>query len=137
MLCIPPVRGIWVEPKKSSASRVLMAQNVSKEMRMKVTVAEIAALTAKRLKALSPLADCCRGNGNTVGNWARIEDHLGMIERVPRCGLRPISLAQPPSLWLLQSRPSWHSGFAEMIESGAAGIGRSRLGHHDSHRAPI
>ena len=78
------------EVKDRVGDRLCIIGNISNELLMNGTPEEIEELTKSRLKALAPGGGYCLGSGNSVPNWARIENYRAMIETGLRYGRYPI-----------------------------------------------
>ena len=80
------------EVKEKVGDRLCIIGNISNELLMIGTPEEVAELTKKRLKALAPGGGYCLGSGNSVPDWAKIENYRAMIETGLEYGQYPISI---------------------------------------------
>jgi uroporphyrinogen decarboxylase len=80
------------EVKEDVGDRVCIIGNISNELLMNGTPEEIAELTKSRLKKLAPGGGYCLGSGNSVPNWARIENYRAMIDTGLRYGRYPVAI---------------------------------------------
>lgn len=71
-------------------NRLTIIGNVSNELLEKGTPQEVAELTRLRLRKLAPGGGYCLGSGNSVPDWARIDNYRAMIETCLRDGRYPI-----------------------------------------------
>ena len=78
------------EVKKKVAGRICIIGNISNEILMNGKPEEVAALTKKRLQALARGGGYMIGSGNSVPEWAKIENYKAMIETVQLYGRYPI-----------------------------------------------
>jgi uroporphyrinogen decarboxylase len=79
-----------LEVKKKYGDRLTLIGNVSNEMLMNGTPADIANRTRELISNLAPGGGYCLSSGNSVPDWANIENYKAMIETVKRCGSYPI-----------------------------------------------
>jgi uroporphyrinogen decarboxylase len=56
------------------------------------TPQEVEAMTRKKIQALAPGGGYCVGSGNSVPEWAKIENYQAMINATLKYGKYPISL---------------------------------------------
>ena len=66
--------------------------NVSNEMLMLGTPEDIAARTKELLKIMAPGGGYCLSSGNSVPDWAKIENYRAMLETAEKYGSYPIVL---------------------------------------------
>ena len=80
------------EVKRRVGDRLCLIGNISNEILEVGTPEEVVALTKTRLKALAPGGGYCLGSGNSVPDWARIENYQAMRETCLRYGHYPIDI---------------------------------------------
>lgn len=78
------------EVKRKVAGRLTIIGNVSNEILMNGTPEEVVELTKKRLQVLAPGGGYMIGSGNSVPEWAKIENYKAMIDTVQLFGRYPI-----------------------------------------------
>jgi len=78
------------EVKQKVGDRLCLIGNISNDLLMNGTPEEIAELTKKRIKVLAPGGGYCLGSGNSVPEWAKIENYRAMIETTLKYGQYPI-----------------------------------------------
>jgi uroporphyrinogen decarboxylase len=78
------------EVKKKYGDRLTIIGNVSNELLQNGTPAEVAARTKELIKTLAPGGGYCLSSGNSVPDWARIENYKAMIEAAAKYGSYPI-----------------------------------------------
>ncbi len=71
-------------------NRLAIFGNISNELLEKGTPHEVAELTRLRLRKLAPGGGYCLGSGNSVPDWARIDNYRAMIETCLKDGRYPI-----------------------------------------------
>jgi uroporphyrinogen decarboxylase len=79
--------------KEQVGDRICIIGNISNELLLTGTPDEVAELTKARLKALAPGGGYCLAAGNSVPNWAKIENYRAMIETGLTYGRYPIEIA--------------------------------------------
>ncbi len=80
------------EVKEKVGDRLCIIGNISNEILATGTPEEVAELTKKRIKALAPGGGYCLGSGNSVPDWAKIENYRAMIETGLKYGRYPIGI---------------------------------------------
>jgi len=80
------------EVKQKIGDKLCLIGNISNEILMKGAPEEVAELTKKRIKALAPGGGYCMAAGNSVPEWAKIDNYRAMIETTFKFGRYPISL---------------------------------------------
>lgn len=81
------------EVKEKVGDRLCLIGNISNEILAIGTPQEVAELTKKRLRALAPGGGYCLGSGNSVPDWAQIENYRAMIDTGLRYGHYPIRIS--------------------------------------------
>jgi uroporphyrinogen decarboxylase len=80
------------EVKRIYGDRLCLIGNVSNELLANGTPSEVAEITKRRLEVLGPGGGYCVGSGNSVPNWAKIENYRAMVETVLTYGRYPICI---------------------------------------------
>ena len=80
------------EVKDRVGDRITIIGNISNEILATGTPAEVAELTKRRLRALAPGGGYCLGSGNSVPDWAQIDNFRSMVETGMRYGRYPIRI---------------------------------------------
>jgi len=80
------------EVKRKVGDKICIIGNISNDLLMRGTPEEIDELTKSRIKYLAPGGGYCVGSGNSVPDWAKIENYKAMIEATFRYGYYPINL---------------------------------------------
>ena len=80
------------EAKERVGRRVTLIGNVSTELLECGTPEDIAELTKRRLRKLAPGGGYCLGSGNSVPDWAQIENYRAMVDTGLRYGHYPIRI---------------------------------------------
>jgi uroporphyrinogen decarboxylase len=80
------------EVKKKYGDRLTLIGNVSNEMLMNGTPAEIATRTRELISTLGPGGGYCLSSGNSVPDWAKFENYKAMIETAKKYGSYPIQV---------------------------------------------
>lgn len=80
------------EVKEKVGDRLCLIGNISNEILADGTPEEVAELTKKRLQALAPGGGYCLGSGNSVPDWAKIENYRAMIKTGLKYGRYPIDI---------------------------------------------
>lgn len=80
------------EVKDRVGERVGIIGNISNELLQTGTPQEVTDLTKARLRRIAPGGGYCLGAGNSIPNWARIENYRAMIETGLRFGTYPIRI---------------------------------------------
>lgn len=80
------------EVKRKVSGRLCIIGNISNEILMNGTPEEVADLTKKRIKALAPGGGYMLGSGNSVPEWAKIENYKAMVETALKYGQYPVKL---------------------------------------------
>jgi uroporphyrinogen decarboxylase len=78
--------------KNKVGSRLALIGNISNQLLEEGTPAEVAELTKQRLREIAPGGGYCLGSGNSVPDWATIENYKAMIETALQYGNYPISI---------------------------------------------
>lgn len=81
-----------VEVKRKVAGKLSIIGNISNELLMNGTPEEVADLTKKLIKALAPGGGYMLGSGNSVPEWAKIENYKAMLETAVKYGQYPIEV---------------------------------------------
>jgi uroporphyrinogen decarboxylase len=81
-----------VAVKQMVGNHLTLIGNISNQLLEEGTPAEIAALTKQRLREVAPGGGYCLGSGNSVPDWAKIENYKAMIETALQHGNYPISI---------------------------------------------
>lgn len=80
------------EVKERIGDRICLLGNIPNELLMKGTPEEVAELTKVRIGKLAPGGGYCVGSGNSVPEWAKLENYKAMIDTVMKHGSYPIRL---------------------------------------------
>lgn len=80
------------EVKQKVGAKLCLIGNIDNDLLMKGTPVEVAELTKKRIKALAPGGGYMLGAGNSIPEWANIENYRAMIETNFKYGFYPIKL---------------------------------------------
>jgi uroporphyrinogen decarboxylase len=80
------------EVKEKVGGRLCIIGNIPNEILEVGAPEEVAKLTKKRLRALAPGGGYCLGSGNSVPDWAKIENYRAMIETGLKYGRYPIDI---------------------------------------------
>ena len=80
------------EVKRKVGNRLTLIGNISNQMLEEGTPNDIAALTKQRLREVAPGGGYCLGSGNSVPDWAKIENYKTMIETTLKYGDYPINI---------------------------------------------
>jgi uroporphyrinogen decarboxylase len=83
-----------LEVKKKYGDRLTLIGNVSNEMLMNGTPADIANRTRELISALAPGGGYCLSSGNSVPDWANFDNYKAMIETVKKYGSYPVRVGQ-------------------------------------------
>jgi uroporphyrinogen decarboxylase len=78
--------------KHKVGSRLTLIGNISNQLLEEGTPDEVAALTKQLLREVAPGGGYCLGSGNSVPDWAKIENYKAMIETVFQYGYYPINI---------------------------------------------
>jgi len=78
--------------KAKVKNRIAIIGNISNELLENGTPQEVEELTKVRLRKLAPGGGYCLGAGNSVPDWANIENYRAMIETCLRYGKYPINI---------------------------------------------
>jgi uroporphyrinogen decarboxylase len=81
-----------VELKKKVGDKICLMGNVATDLLQNGTPQEVEAMTRKKIQALAPGGGYCVGSGNSVPEWAKIENYQAMINATLKYGKYPISL---------------------------------------------
>lgn len=81
-----------VAVKRAVGSRLTLLGNISNQLLEEGTPDEIAMLTKQRLRDIAPGGGYCLGSGNSVPDWAKIENYKAMIETALQFGHYPIHI---------------------------------------------
>jgi uroporphyrinogen decarboxylase len=79
------------EAKARLGRRLCLVGNISNELLANGTPDQVAELTRQRLRTIAPGGGYCLGSGNSVPDWARIENYRAMLETVRSHGNYPIN----------------------------------------------
>ncbi len=82
-----------VEVKDRVGERLCIMGNISNELLMDGTPEEVIELTRERIRVLAPGGGYCLAAGNSVPNWARIENYRAMLAAGAEYGRYPIRVA--------------------------------------------
>lgn len=80
------------EVKKKVGERLCIFGNIPNDLLMEGTPEEVAELTKKRIKALAHGGGYCVASGNSVPEWAKIENFKAMVDTTLKYGIYPIKL---------------------------------------------
>ena len=80
------------EVKRRVGDRVCLIGNISNEILEIGTPEDVVQLTKKRLREIAPGGGYCLGAGNSVPDWAKIENYRAMIDTCLTYGKYPIKL---------------------------------------------
>lgn len=83
-----------VAVKCKVGERLTLIGNISNQLLEEGTPAEVTALTQQRLREVAPGGGYCLGSGNSVPDWAKIENYKAMITTALQYGRYPISIQQ-------------------------------------------
>ena len=78
--------------KRKVSGRLALIGNISTQLLEEGTPKEVATLTRQRLHEIAPGGGYCLGSGNSVPDWARIENYKAMLETALQYGRYPISI---------------------------------------------
>lgn len=78
--------------KSSFGQRLCLIGNISNELLHSGSPEDVAQLTKKRIRTLAPGGGYCVGSGNSVPEWAQIENYRAMVETTLKYGNYPISI---------------------------------------------
>jgi uroporphyrinogen decarboxylase len=81
-----------VAVKKAVSNRLSLIGNISNQLLEEGNPDQIARLTKQRLLDLAPGGGYCLGSGNSVPDWAKIENYRAMIETTLQYGRYPINV---------------------------------------------
>lgn len=79
--------------KQTVGDQLTLIGNISNQLLEEGTPAEIATLTIQRLREVAPGGGYCLGSGNSVPDWAKIENYKAMIDTALQHGNYPISIS--------------------------------------------
>jgi uroporphyrinogen decarboxylase len=82
------------EVKEKYGQRITLVGNISTELLETGTPEQVASLTRERLRSIAPGGGYCLGSGNSVPDWAKIENYRAMIETCLRYGRYPIGMSE-------------------------------------------
>lgn len=80
------------EVKQKVGDKLCIIGNIPNSLLMNGTPKEVVELTKKRIKTLAPGGGYCMGSGNSIPEWAKIENYKAMIETTLKYGSYPIKL---------------------------------------------
>jgi uroporphyrinogen decarboxylase len=80
------------EVKTKVKNRLSLIGNISNEILGNGTPEEVTELTKKRIRKLGPGGGYCLGSGNSVPDWAKIDNYHAMIETDFLYGRYPINI---------------------------------------------
>jgi uroporphyrinogen decarboxylase len=78
--------------KREVSGRLALIGNISNQLLEEGTPAEVAELTKQRLREVGPGGGYCLGAGNSVPDWAKIENYRAMVDTTLRFGSYPINI---------------------------------------------
>lgn len=78
--------------KRKVNGRLALIGNISNQLLEEGTPDEVAALTRQRLREVAPGGGYCLGSGNSVPDWAKLENYKAMVETGLKYGCYPISI---------------------------------------------
>lgn len=78
--------------KRAVKGRLTLVGNISNELLEVGTPEQVAELTKQRLRTVAPGGGYCLGSGNSVPDWAKIENYRAMVETALRFGSYPIHI---------------------------------------------
>ena len=78
--------------KEKVGDRLCLMGNISNEILHNGTPKEVSALTKKRLRTVAPGGGYCLGSGNSVPDWAQIDNYRAMIDTTLKYGHYPIRI---------------------------------------------
>jgi uroporphyrinogen decarboxylase len=81
------------EVKEKVGDELCIIGNISNELLMQGTPQLVTELTKERIKALAPGGGYCLAAGNSVPDWARIENYKAMLAAGLKYGRYPIRIA--------------------------------------------
>ena len=76
--------------KEKYGDRLTLIGNVSNELLQNGTPAQIADRTKELIKIMAPGGGYCLSSGNSVPDWAKLENYKAMIETTKQYGTYPI-----------------------------------------------
>jgi uroporphyrinogen decarboxylase len=79
--------------KKEVGDRITLFGNISNELLQNGSPEDIEELTKQRMKCLAPGGGYCLGSGNSVPEWAEIDNYRAMIDTVKKYGTYPINIS--------------------------------------------
>jgi uroporphyrinogen decarboxylase len=80
------------EVKQKVGNRLAIIGNISNELLEAGTPAEVRECVKRRLRVLAPGGGYCLGSGNSVPDWASIDNYRAMIEAGLRFGRYPLTI---------------------------------------------
>ena len=80
------------EVKEKYGQRITLVGNISTELLETGTPSQIADLTKHRLRSIAPGGGYCLGSGNSVPDWASLDNYRAMVETCLRYGHYPIEI---------------------------------------------
>jgi uroporphyrinogen decarboxylase len=80
------------EVKARVGRRLCLVGNISNELLANGTPDEVARLTKRRLKTLAPGGGYCLGSGNSVPDWASLDNYRAMVGTALKYGRYPITI---------------------------------------------
>lgn len=80
------------EVKRKVGGRISIFGNIPNDLLMEGEPGEVMELTKKRIKALAPGGGYCVASGNSIPEWANIENYRAMIEATLKYGIYPINI---------------------------------------------
>jgi uroporphyrinogen decarboxylase len=78
--------------KEKVKGRLALIGNISNQLLEEGTPDEVAALTKQRLREVAPGGGYCLGAGNSVPDWAKIDNYKAMISTALQYGWYPIDI---------------------------------------------
>jgi uroporphyrinogen decarboxylase len=82
------------EVKDRVGDRLTIIGNISNELLEVGTPDEVAALTRDRIRTCAPGGGYCLGSGNSVPDWASVDNYRAMINAALECGSYPIGVSR-------------------------------------------
>ena len=76
--------------KKRVGSRICLFGNIPNDLLMLGSPEEVEELVKKRIKALAPGGGYCVASGNSIPEWAKLENYKAMIDAVFKYGVYPV-----------------------------------------------
>jgi len=80
------------EVKKKYGDRLTLIGNVSNELLMQGKQTEVAERTKELIRVMAPGGGYCLSSGNSVPDWAKLENYLAMLEAAAKYSNYPINI---------------------------------------------